>query len=488
MSVYSFREKVNLKIYSSKGMMLWLFARLSIVFAFLSIGTLIYYYGFPHNPTRLATELFIFRSCFVFYIINYFVRFFYTFEPALFLRETRFELVMIVLLIIDGFADLLTGTSLTHRLFLLIHIGQTINLYLLFIQIYLVAIVLLEIGKAGTTLTQIRLLPSTMFLYSFILLISFGTGMLMLPEMTSDGKGANFLEALFTSTSASCVTGLSLVDVATFFSFKGKIIIMLLIQIGGLSIISFATFFATFLQKGIGIRHQSMLQDFFSTDSLFDTKGMLKQIILLSFLIETIGAMMLYVLWDPSIHFQNVGERLFYSAFHSISAFNNAGFSLFTNGFVNSYVKYSYVLHIVIACLIFFGSLGFSSIRDIFGFKNMRERLRYPWKNFQISTRIALYVSLSLVAFGAIAFYFLEKNNSLAGQTSVESVITSIFQSVTTRTTGFNTVDIGTLSNTILVIMIFLMFIGASSGSTGGGIKTSTFALIFISAWSTIRG
>jgi Trk-type K+ transport system membrane component len=278
------------------------------------------------------------------------------------------------------------------------------------------------------------------------------------------------------------------VDVATYFTFKGKVVILLLIQIGGLSIISFATFFATFLQKGIGIRSQSMLQDFFSTDSLFDTKGMLKQIILLSFLIESIGALMLLALWDPSIPFQNFGERLFYSVFHSVSAFNNAGFSLFTNGFINGYVKYSYMVHLVIAFLIFFGSLGFSSIRDIFGFNNMRERLRYPWKKFQISTRIALYVSLALVAFGTITFYFLEKNNTLAGQTTVEAVITSLFQSVTTRTAGYNTIDIGAVSKTVLVIMIFLMFIGASSGSTGGGIKTSTFALIFLSAWSTIRG
>lgn len=488
MSIYSFREKVNLKIYSSKEKVLPWFARLSVFFALLSIGTLIYYYGFPNTPEHLATELFIFRCCFAFYILNYFARFFFTFEPIHFLHTTKFELILILILIIDGAADLFTGDTLTKRIFDLINIGQSINMYLLFIQLYLVTIVILEIGKAGTSLTHIRLLPSTMFLYSFVLLIGLGTGLLMLPEMTTNGKGADFLNALFTSTSASCVTGLSTVDVATYFSFKGKVVILILIQIGGLSIISFATFFALFMQKGIGIRHQSMLQDFFSTDSLFDTKGLLKQIILLSFLIESIGAVMLYVLWDPSIQFHNFGERLFYSVFHSVSAFNNAGFALFTNGFMNEYVRHSYLVHLTIACLIFFGSLGFSSIRDIFGFRNMRQRLRYSWKNFQISTRISLYVSLALVAFGTIAFYLLEKNNTLAGQKGVESVITSIFQSVTTRTAGFNTVDIGALSSPVIIIMIFLMFIGASSGSTGGGIKTSTFALIFLSAWSTIRG
>ena len=488
MSIYSFREKVNLRIYSSKEKVLPWFERLSIVFAFLSIGTLIYYYGFPETPQHLKLQLFIFRCCFAFYIINYLARFFYTFEPARFLRTTKFELILILVLIVDGAADIFSGETITRRFFELIHIGQSINLYLLFIQLYLVIIVILEIGKAGTTLTKIRLLPSTTFIYSFILLISFGTGLLMLPEMTTDGNGADFLNALFTSTSASCVTGLTTVDVATYFTFKGKVVIMLLIQVGGLSIISFATFFALFMTKGLGIRHQSMLQDFFSTDSLFDTKGLLKQIILLSFLIESIGTIMLFVLWDPSVPFRNFGEKLFYSGFHAVSAFNNAGFALFTNNLMNEYVRHSYLLHLVIAALIFFGSLGFSSIRDIFGFKNMRERLRYSWKNFQISTRISLYVSLALVAFGAITFYFLESNRTLTGMRGVEKIITSIFQSVTTRTAGFNTVDIGALSSTVLIIMIFLMFIGASSGSTGGGIKTSTFALIFLSAWTTMRG
>ena len=124
MSIYSFREKVNLKIYASKEKALWLFARLSIVFALLSIGTLIYYYGFPHTAERLSTELFIFRCCFVFYILNYFARFFYTFEPSAFLRNSRFELILILLLIIDGIADLFTGTSLTQRVFTLMHVGQ----------------------------------------------------------------------------------------------------------------------------------------------------------------------------------------------------------------------------------------------------------------------------------------------------------------------------------------------------------------------------
>jgi Trk-type K+ transport system membrane component len=208
----------------------------------------------------------------------------------------------------------------------------------------------------------------------------------------------------------------------------------------------------------------------------------------MSLLIEAMGAIAIYSLWDPSIPFESNRQKVFYSVFHAVSAFNNAGFSLFTNNLYEPVVKINYIMHLAIAGIIFFGSLGFSAIRDIFSISAMRDRMKLPWKQFQLSTQIALFSSFILIAVGAIGFYLLEKDNALSGQRPFESAITSIFQSVSCRTGGFNTVDMTVLGSPTLILMIFLMFIGASSGSTGGGIKTSTFTIIFVSAIATMRG
>ena len=231
----------------------------------------------------------------------------------------------------------------------------------------------------------------------------------MLPEMTNGGS-IRFIDALFTSVSASCVTGLTVVDTATFFTFKGQLVILALIQFGGIGILTFATFFALFLKKGVGISHQAMIRDFMSEDSLFNAKNMLLQVIVYTVTIELIGALLLYVLWDMKAPFiDDQGEVLFQSVFHSISAFCNAGFALFTNSLFETFVRENYMLHLVIAILIFFGSLGFPAMRDIFSLHNVRARLVSPWKNWKLSTRIALYASLILIFVGAVGFYLLER-------------------------------------------------------------------------------
>ncbi|MHB1279415.1 MAG: potassium transporter TrkG, partial [Bacteroidia bacterium] len=179
---------------------------------------------------------------------------------------------------------------------------------------------------------------------------------------------------------------------------------------------------------------------------------------------------------------------MFYSVFHAVSAFCNAGFALFTNGLAEVGIQTNYILHMCVAATIFFGGLGFPALRYIFEIQNVRERLSKPWKKWKLSTQIAFYGSLILIAVGALMFYLLERNGVIAGASSMPALVTSIFQSVTTRTAGFNTVDFSLLGNPILIIFIFLMFIGASSGSTGGGIKTSTFVVIFTAILATVTG
>jgi Trk-type K+ transport system membrane component len=195
----------------------------------------------------------------------------------------------------------------------------------------------------------------------------------------------------------------------------------------------------------------------------------------------------LFLSWSDNIPFKSIGDKWFFSIFHSFSAFNNAGFSMFTDGLYNEAVRENYLAHNVITALVFLGALGFMAIFDIFDIQRIRERAKYPWKHISFSTKIALYFSLGLVFFGAIMYYFLEKDNTLAGKDAIGIISTAIFQS-TTRTSGFNSVDIGAIGLPMLIIIIFLMFVGSSSSSTGGGIKTSTFALLWASTIATIRG
>ena len=488
MSIESFREKVNLRIFASKEAVLLIFRIQSSLVAMMAVSLLIYIIGFPQNDEMRNIEIFFMKFLFAFYILNYVVRFIYTFEPIKFLRTTWLELTLVSLLLMEALTTTLFGKPLVRTSLSVMGFGEYLFVYHLVLQFILLVLLVIDLAKASTLLDLINLQAGTMFILSFIVLILGGTMLLMLPEMTTDHHGAEWMVALFTATSASCVTGLTVVDIAKIYSLKGQLVILVLIQLGGLNIISFATFFASLYSKGAGIKHHSMMQDFFSSGSLFDAKTLLRQIILLSFLIEGLGAIAIYSLWDPAIPFSSVMQKIYYSVFHAVSAFNNAGFSLFTNSLYDPVLRQSYILHLTFAVLIFFGSLGFSTIRDIFGIEAMRERMRLPWKKFQLSTQISLYSSLILIFFGAVLFYIIEKDNALTGQIKFEAAITSVFQSVACRTAGYNSVDMSVLAVPTLILMIFLMFVGASSGSTGGGIKTSTFTLIFVSAIATLRG
>jgi trk system potassium uptake protein len=467
------REKINIAIYNSKK---YVIRGLRVLRGLGLIGAiiiLILYYGFPVAPDTKIFLLKITKGIFIFYFLSYVINFLYNFEPFKFFKSSWVEAAFLVFLMAQG---------------ILFKYYPTFYVPHLYIQFLLLILILLETGKASSKLSSIHIGPSNMFVMSFIILILGGAGLLMLPEMNTTGKSMPFIDALFTSTSASCVTGLIVVDTATFFTFKGQIIIMLLIQLGGISILSFATFFATFARKSQGIKQQSIITSFIGADNLFDSKGLLRRIVFFSAGIELTGTALIFFLWSPEVHFNSWMQQLFYSGFHSVSAFNNAGFSLFTDNLYNPLVRNSYFIHLVIIILIFLGGLGFASLTDMFSLRNLRDRLRHPWKQINVGTKVALYTSIALIICGTIVFFLLEKNNTLSGKNPFESFVISLFQSVTPRTAGFNTVDYAQLGKPILFFTLFLMFIGASSGSTGGGIKTSTFAIIISTVWSTIRG
>lgn len=486
MSINSFREWVNLRLFSSKQLVLQIFSGLSIAAAILSFALIVYVVGFPPSSENNAVQMIMMKSVFGFYLLNFFVRFLYTFEPRKFFKQTRLEWILLFLILIEATSSLLFNFPLGENTLSLILGHNSTRLYLFLLLIFLLTLFIINFAKASTFFEFLTLHPSTLFILSFILLISIGTGALMLPAMHYGS--ASFLVSLFTSTSACCVTGLTVVDTATYFTLKGKITIMILIQLGGLSIISFATFFASLFNKGLGLKHTTLMADYYSSDSILSAKYLLRQIIITSLLIESIASIFLFFEFGYYTDFPSLKNQIFTAVFHSVSAFNNAGFSTYTGNLYDPVIRHAVALHLTIGLIIFFGSLGFSTIQELFNPVAIRERSQRKWRKISISSKIALYSSLWLIALGALIFYFYEKDNALAEFTLGEKIAESIFMSITPRTAGFNAMDYGAIKIPTLIVTVFLMFVGASSGSTGGGIKTSTFALLFVSAWASVRG
>lgn len=261
--------------------------------------------------------------------------------------------------------------------------------------------------------------------------------------------------------------------------------IMLLIQLGGLNVLSFATFFATFYRQTEGLRFQVVLRDIVTAGKTADTKSILRRIILYSITIELIGAILLFYLWTPWLDGQPIKHQWFTSLFHAVSAFNNAGFSIFSNNLADKMILGSYGAQFVIAILIILGGLGFIVLQDLFSFQAIKDRIEHPWRKYKPLTKVVLITSSLLILAGILVYLITtpkEPSNSYSGW-----LMDAFFQSVSTRTAGFNTVNIGLLSSTTLFFFIILMFIGASPGSTGGGIKTTTFAILIRSTIATLR-
>jgi len=481
MSWSQFREKANLLLFKSKEKVLGAFKGLSIAVTLLAIGTMIWIYGFRLTEEDKQVALYIIKGSFLFYIIHYLTRIVYDFHPIDFLKRTWFEGVMMSLLLLEGISSSIFDTLLLENIFTSIGLSGFAGFSTVIIQVYFLIVVINEFLRNSDFLPRIKLNPAIIFVLSFVTIIMGGTFLLMLPEMTTNG--ITFIDALFTSTSATCVTGLMTLDAHTAFTFKGQFVILALIKLGGTNIIAFGGFLSLMSKVGVGIRHHQVIEGFVAKNNILSASGMLGKVLLWTLMIELGGAAAMYYLWDPNIQWYDNGERLFYSIFHSMSAFNNAGISLFTDGLYNEAVRYNYLVHWVVAIQIFLGALGILAIFDLFQPEKLRLRLKYPWKQIDFSTKIALYVSLWLVAIGAVFIYFTERNGTLAGHSLFGQITGAVFQSITPRTAGYNTVNYAALSVPTVMMMIALMYIGASSTSTGGGIKTSSLAII----WADVR-
>lgn len=484
--IHRIREAVNLRLYDHKDVVIKTLRVASLLISVVAVATLIFYYGFKLQPHQLRWVELIIRGSLGFYLLKYALRIVYDFHPLQFIRSTWIEGMLMFLIGINALIYWLFDWRMISGIGRVLGIRALGDFLLLFLQIYLLVIVLIETGKAGAFLPKIKLSPPKLLLLSFVLLIGAGAGLLCLPEMTQKGESSSLMDALFTSISASCVTGLSTVDVSQFYSFKGQVIILVLIQLGGLNIVTFASLFALFAKGGMGIKHSSILQDNWSGDSMSQTERLVRQLFTFSLIIELGGALALYLSWGNT-EFDSVGDRIFHSIFHSVSAFNNAGYSLYTNGLAEKGLDVLYPLHLFIAVLILLGSTGFPVMEDLLTLRKLRERISKPWMHLKVNTKISLNTTAWLLIVGTLLFAAFEWKHTLNGFSAGAFWSHSFFQSVTTRTAGYNTLNVGDFQTPTLLLFLFLMFIGASPGGTGGGIKTTTFALILLSAWSIIR-
>lgn len=326
-----------------------------------------------------------------------------------------------------------------------------------------------------------RITPAQIIMLGFLFLILAGAVLLMLPWATRDGSGASFGTALFTATSATCVTGLVVQDTYTYWSTFGQTVILILIQIGGMGVVTMAVAIAIITGRRIGLRQRYLMQESISAPQVGGIIRMTSFIIRTTLLFEAVGTVLLAIRFIPRF---GPGVGLWYSVFHSISAFCNAGFDLMGRNAVFSSLTdmaQDPLVNLTVAALIIAGGIGFFVWQDIY-----KNRLRFH--TYRLQTKLALTTSAFLLFFPFLYFYFFEfRLPQWSDLSSAERFLASLFQSVTPRTAGFNTVDLGRMAPASLMFIIMLMLIGGSPSSTAGGFKTTTLAALLLNIRSVFR-
>ncbi len=333
--------------------------------------------------------------------------------------------------------------------------------------------------------------PAIVFVGSFLILALAGAFLLMFPSATPNG--ISFVNALFTSTSAVCVTGLAVLDTSKDFTLIGQSIILVLIQLGGIGILTFTSFFAFFFRGSSSFKEGLNTKDFLAQDGLKDVFRVALNVVVFTLAIEIVGAIFIYFSITNNL---SINNKIFFSVFHSISAFCNAGFSIFSAGLFDNSVRFNYIFQWIIMILIVFGGLGHHIIFNFYKyiktyvlefFKQKRIHKRVPIVT--LNSKIVIYTTVILLFVGWVFLFISEYNHTLLDHKTLFGKLTNAaFGSVTPRTAGFNVIDYSQMTVPSLLFVIFLMWVGASPASTGGGIKTSTFALATLNIFAIARG
>lgn len=449
------------------------------IFSLAAISSLVLQYGFYLTESISAILNRVDLLVVQFYLWQFIFKLLFSRSKLSFLKRHWFEAVLAVLILSEiAIIIHIEGINVIRKYFLDINITAVTEIYVGFAQILIIFSIMIEGIRYNTRLASLKFNPAQTMMLSYIVVIFIGTALLMLPKATSSSVSISFIDALFTTTSATCITGLTVLDTASVFTLTGKLIILFLIQIGGLGIMTLSSFLALFFGQGVGIRERVMLHQMMNLDKIGMISTVLRNAVILTLSIEAVGAVLLMFFWADQGW--TVNQLVFNSVFHSITAFCNAGFSTFSDN-LTSYHHDIGVL-ITISSLVILGGLGFIVILELIG-GTVKIKKTHHHSRLSIQSRMVLIISGLLLLTGFVLLYLLDGHES-----GWNRALTAFFNSVTARSCGFNTVDFAALNNSSILIMMILMFIGASPGSTGGGIKTTTLGILWASIGAIITG
>lgn len=359
---------------------------------------------------------------------------------------------------------------------------------------------LIEASKGVVRLIGKRTNPAMLLAQLFLIIIFVGTVLLLLPRSTIEGVKLPVIDALFVSTSAVCVTGLTPIDISSIFTMEGQIIIALLIQIGGLGVMTITSFFAMFFMGHTGFYNQFALKDMVNSERMSSLVSTLLNILGFTFIIEGVGALFIWINIHTTMG-MTLSEEIFFSVFHSVSAFCNAGFSTLSGNLGNPLLMQGHNgLYLIVSALIFLGGIGFPilvnfkevlfyHIRRVWHRLFRRKKIVHKYHHLtSLNTRIVLKWSMGLILMGFVLIAGLEWNKAFAGMPVIDKLVHSLFNAIAPRTAGFNSVDLTHFSLLTLILYMFLMWVGGASQSTAGGIKVNTFAVSFSNFLAAIKG
>ncbi|MVZ66797.1 ATPase [Sphingobacterium sp. DK4209] len=355
-----------------------------------------------------------------------------------------------------------------------------------------------ELSRSSLFFDNFYFNPTILFVVSFLGLIILGAVLLMLPRTTLEAP-LSFIDAFFMATSAVCITGLTVTDISTNFSFFGQAVIMALIQIGGLGIMTFTGFFGYFFSGGFSFKNQLMFGEILGENKLNSVISTLITIILITFLFEFIGGLLIFFSLDPKL-FDSFGERVFFAAFHAISGFCNSGFTIIKEGINNENYRFNYNFQLAVSSMFIIGSLGFGTIFNFYTLIKARIDAficKYIFQRnyihrpqvFSFNSRFIVICNLFVIIVATISYFLLEKNHSLIDDKTVYGDwVTSLFMANSARSAGFNSVNLNFINIPTLIMVVTLMWVGVSPGSTGGGVKVTTVAIALMNIVALARG
>lgn len=458
------------------------------------IGTAVVDYGFVLDETETLYISKIYNFTWWFYLIVFTGRLILTWTEIT--RKTIFLTIMLGVMFYLSLIAKFVNVAETSSWFAIWNFLKSKYFIVALIGIFAV----LNVSKGVVNFINKKTNPALLLVAGFALIIFFGTLLLLLPRSTIEHFRLPLADALFVSTSAVCVTGLSPVDLAHTFTLEGQIVIMLLIQIGGLGVMTITSFFALFFMGSTSLYNQFALRDMLGSDAFSSLISTLLNILIFTFTIEAIGALLIWISIHSTMN-MTLNEEIFFSVFHAVSAFCNAGFSTLTGNLGNPAILYNHNwFYIIISILIILGGIGFPilvNFKNVLAFHIKSFCMKLFKKNYKqiryqhltnINTKIVIVTTSILIVLGTIIIAILEWNNAFVHMDLEDKLVQSLFNSVAPRTAGFNSVDLTNFSLLTIIVYSVLMWIGGGSQSTAGGIKVNTFAVAISNFFSVIRG